>query len=156
MVLGLGVEAVGGTVLEGHVLELALAAGVADGAVEGVIAEQELEGGLAGLRDVGGLGEDDHAFGDRGGAGGLELGHLLDAHDAHAAGGLEREAGVVAEGGDLDALCLAGFDEQGAGGGGELLAVYGEGYVSHFAVSSGAIGGSPGWCRGAQRRLREG
>ena len=124
VVLGLGVEAVGCAVLEGHVLQLALAAGVADGAVERVVAEQQLQRGLAGLRDLRGLGLDDHAFGDRRGAGGLELRHLLDADDAHAAGGLEREAGVVAEGGDLDAGGLAGIDEQRARGGGELFAVY--------------------------------
>jgi hypothetical protein len=66
-----------------------------------------------------------------GGAGGLQLGHFFLAHDAHAAGGLQREAGVVAEGGNLDARALAGLDEQRARGCGELLAVYGEGYVSH-------------------------
>ncbi len=132
VVLGFGVEAVGGAVLEGHVLQLALAACVADGAVERVVAEQQLQRGLAGLRDLGGLGLDDHAFGDRGGAGGLQLGHLLDAHDAHAAGGLQREAGVVTEGGDLDAGGLAGLDEQRARGCGDLFAVYGEGYVWHL------------------------
>ena len=132
VVLGLGVEAVGRAVLEGHVLQLALAAGVADGAVERMVAEQQLQGGLAGLGDLGGLGLDDHAFGDRGGAGGLELRHLLDADDAHAAGGLQREAGVVTEGGDLDAGGLAGLDEQRARGGGDLFAVYGEGYVWHL------------------------
>ena len=131
MVLGLGVEAVGGAVLEGHVLQLALAAGIADGAVERMVAEQQLQRGLAGLGDLGRLGLDDHAFGDRRGAGGLQLGHLLDADDAHAAGGLQREAGVVAEGGDLDARGLAGLDEQRARGCGELFAVYGKGYVSH-------------------------
>ena len=131
VVLGLGVEAVGGAVLEGHVLQLALAASVADRAVERVVAEKELQGGLASLGDLGGLGLDDHAFGDRGGAGGLELGHLLDADDAHAAGCLEREAGVVAEGRDLDAGGLAGVDEECAGGCGEFVAVYGKGYVWH-------------------------
>ena len=64
VVLGLGVEAVGRAVLEGHVLQLALAAGVADGAVERMVAEQELEGGFAGLGDLGRFGGDDHAFGD--------------------------------------------------------------------------------------------
>ncbi len=142
VVFGLGVEAFGGAVFEGHVLQLALAAGVADGAVEGVVAEQELEGGFAGLRDVGGFGEDDHAFGDRCGAGGLELGHLFDADDAHAAGGLERQAGVVAEGGDLDAGGLAGFDEQRAGGGGDLVSVYGKGYVWHAVESFSQRGGA--------------
>ncbi len=97
-----------------------------------MVAEQELQSGLAGLRDLRGLGLDDHAFGDRGGAGGLELGHLLDADDAHAAGGLQREPGVVAEGGDLDAGGFAGIDEQRARGGGELFAVYCELYVWHL------------------------
>src|SRR5438552_18756415 len=44
VVLGFGVEAVGGAVLEGHVLQLALAAGVADRAVERSVAEQTLPG----------------------------------------------------------------------------------------------------------------
>ncbi len=134
MVLGLGVKAVGGAVLEGHVLQLALAAGVADGAVERVVAEQELQRGLAGLRYFGGLGCNDHAFGDRRGAGGLQLGHLFDADDAHAAGGLQRQARVVAERGDVDARGLAGFNQQRARGCGDLFAVYGKGYVRHLKV----------------------
>lgn len=131
MVLGFGVEGVRRTVLEGHVLQLALAAGVADGAVERMVAEQELQRGFAGLGDLRGLGGDVHALGDRGGAGGLELGHLLDAHHAHAAGSLQREIGVVTEGGNLDAGRLAGINEQRACGCGEFLAVYGKGYVWH-------------------------
>ena len=136
VVLGLGVEAVGGAILEGHVLQLALAAGIADGAVERMVAEQQLQRGFAGLGDLGRLGLDDHALGDRRSAGGLELGHLLDADDAHAAGGLQREAGVVTEGGDLDAGGLAGLDEQGACGGGDFVAVYGKGYVCHLVSCS--------------------
>ena len=46
MVLGLGVEAFAGAVFEGHVLQFAFAAGVADGAVERVIAEEKLEWSL--------------------------------------------------------------------------------------------------------------
>ena len=53
MLLGLGVEAFAGAVLEGHVLQFALAAGIADGAVERVVAEKQLNGGLARLRDFG-------------------------------------------------------------------------------------------------------
>jgi len=64
VVLGFGVEAVGGAVLEGHVLQLALATGVADRAVERVVAEQKLQGGFAGLDDLRGFGLDDHALGD--------------------------------------------------------------------------------------------
>jgi hypothetical protein len=53
VLLGLDVEAFAGAVLEGHVLQLALAAGIADGAVERVVAEQEFDGGFAGLGDFG-------------------------------------------------------------------------------------------------------
>ena len=67
------------------------------------------------------------------------LGHLLDAHDAHAAGSLEREPGVVTEGRDIDAGGLAGLDEQGARGGGYFLSVYGKGYVWHVLGSYAAV-----------------
>ena len=126
VVLRLRVEAVGCAVLEGHVLQLALAASVADGAVERVIAEEHLQSGFAGLGNLRSLGRDDHAFGDRCGARGLELRHLFDADDAHAAGGLQRETRVVAKGGNLDAGGLAGVDEQRACGRGKLFAVDGE------------------------------
>ena len=131
VILGLGVEAVSGTVFEGHVLQFALTAGVADRAVEWVVAEQKLQRRLASLGDLGSLGLDNHAFGDRGGAGGLQLGHLLDTNDAHAAGSLKREPRVVAEGRDLNAGCLAGVDQKSARGSCQLLAVYDEAYVWH-------------------------
>jgi hypothetical protein len=131
MVLGFGVEAVSSAVLESHVLQFALAASVAHRAVERVIAEQHLQGGLAGLGDLGGLGLDNHAFSDRCGAGRLELGHLLDADDAHAACCLQRKAWIVAEGRNLETGGLAGLNEQRACRGGELFAVYGEFYVWH-------------------------
>ena len=51
MMLGLFVKALAGAVLEGHVLQFALAAGVADRAVERVIAKQQLDGGFARLGD---------------------------------------------------------------------------------------------------------
>jgi hypothetical protein len=132
-------------VLEGHVLQFALAAGVADGTVERVVAEQELECRFAGLRDFRALGGDHHAFGDRGGAGGLKLGNFFEAHDAHAAGSLEREAGVVAEGGNLDAVGAAGLNEQRARGCGELFAVDGECYVSHELLQTSAGTASRAW-----------
>ena len=131
VLLGLGVEAFAGAVLEGHVLQLALAAGIADRAVEGMIAEQQLDGGLARLGNLRRLGDEDLALGDGGGAGGLQLGNFFLAHHAHAAGGLEAEAGVVAEGGNLDARLAAGFDQQRSRGSGELLSIDCEGYVCH-------------------------
>ncbi len=97
MVLDLDEVAFACAVFEGHVLQLALAACVANGAVERVIAEEQLDGGLARLRDLGRLGDEHLALGHLRGAGGLQLGNFFLAHDAHAAGGLEREAGIVAE-----------------------------------------------------------
>jgi hypothetical protein len=132
VILWLGVKAVCRSILKRHVLQLALAAGIADGTVEGVIAEKKLQSCLAGLGDLRGLSVDDHAFGDRGAAGGLEFRHLVDPNDAHAAGCLERDPGIVAEGGNLDAGGLTGFDEEGACGSGELFAVYSELYVCHL------------------------
>jgi hypothetical protein len=129
----------GGAVLEGHVLQLALAAGVADRAVERMIAEQQLEHRLARLLDLVALGGDDHAFGDRRGAGGLQLGHLLDFGPAHAARALQRQVGVVAERRHLDARALAGLNEERPRGNGEFLAVDSEGYVSHKAAITFAL-----------------
>ncbi len=92
MMLGLDVVAFAGAVLEGHVLQFALAARVANGAIERVIAEQQFNGGLARLRDLGRLGDENLALRHGGGAGGLQLGHFLLAHDAHAAGGLQAQS----------------------------------------------------------------
>jgi hypothetical protein len=135
MLFGLDVEALAGTVLEGHVLQFALAAGVADRTVERVIAEKQFDGSFSCLRDLGRFGGEALPFGDRGGAGGLELGDFFLADDAHAAGGLQAEARVVAEGGNLDACFTAGVDEQRACRGCELLSVDGEGYVWHSSFS---------------------
>src|SRR5271165_1031508 len=96
-----------------------------------MVAEQQLQHGLSRLLNLVALGGDDHALGDRSGARGLQLGHLLDFHQAHAAGPLERQAGVVAEGRHLDARALAGLNEERSRGNGEFLAVNSEGYVSH-------------------------
>src|SRR4051812_31063600 len=79
----------GGTVGEGHVLQFAFAASIADGAIQRMIAEQELDGSLARLLDLVTLAGDDHAISDGNRARGLQLRHLLDADDAHAAGGLQ-------------------------------------------------------------------
>ena len=64
MVLDLDVEAFACAVFEGHVLQFALAAGVANGTVERVIAQQQLDGGLARLRDFRRLGDENLTLGD--------------------------------------------------------------------------------------------
>ena len=53
----------------------------------------------------------------------MQLGHLLHFHQAHAAGGLQREPFVVAEGRNLDADLLGGVDDQRSGGRLDLAAV---------------------------------
>src|SRR6185503_12932272 len=129
VLLGVDHEAFARAVFEGHVLQLALAAGVADRAVERVVAEEEFDGSFAGLGDLRRFGCEYLAFSDSRGAGGLKFGNLFLTNDAHAARGLEAEAGVVAEGGDLDAGFAACLNEQRSCGSGQLLAVDCECYV---------------------------
>src|ERR1035441_1250429 len=131
VLLGLFLKALARTVLEGHVLQFALAARIADRAVERVIAKQQLDGGFASLCNFRRLGDEDLALGDGRGAGGLQLGHFFLAHDAHAAGRLQAEPGVVAEGWNFDARLAAGLNEQSPRWCGQLLSIDCEGYVCH-------------------------
>jgi hypothetical protein len=90
---------------ERQVLERALAAFVADRAVERMVDEDELEGRVlpvgGRLRGLGGA--DDHSVRRRQGAAGLELRHALDLDEAHAAGADRRsETWLVTEDGNLD------------------------------------------------------
>ena len=85
-----GAEAVG------EVLQRALAALVADGAVERMVDEQELEHAGARFDDVGRLRHDAHPVGAHRRARRLQLRHLLDLDDADAAGAVDAERGVVA------------------------------------------------------------
>ena len=96
---------VAGPVAEGEVLQRALAALVADRAVERVVDEDELERRVLPLRRLLGRARrlHDHPVlrGER--AAGLELRHPLDLDEAHAAGADRRaEARLVTEDGDLD------------------------------------------------------
>ena len=118
----------GRAVREGHVLQFALAAGVAYRAIQRMVTQQQLDHGLARLLDLVGVGGDDHAFGDPRGACGLQLGHLLDSHQAHAARALQRKIRVVAERRHLDAGVLAGLNEQSPRGSGDSFAVDSEVY----------------------------
>ena len=60
------------------------------------------------------IGVHHHAFGHRQRAAHLQLGRLFHLHQAHAAGGLQREAFVIAERRNLDAVLARGFDQQRA------------------------------------------
>ena len=92
---GLLVLALGLLALVGHLadveardefLELAVVALGAGEAVVRVVGEDELGDGLAGAHDAGGVGLDDHAFRDHGGAGRGQVAAAFDLDDADAAG----------------------------------------------------------------------
>ena len=68
----------GGAISEGHVLQFAFAACVADWAIERMISQQEFQSRLARLANFVGCGMHHHAFGDRHRARRLHLRHLLD------------------------------------------------------------------------------
>ena len=87
--LGFGVAAFARAVAEDHVLQFALAAFIADRAIERMVGEQQFQHGFAGLRDKRRIRSHHHAFADRNGAGGLQFRCLLNFHKAHAAGGLQ-------------------------------------------------------------------
>ena len=98
------------------VLQRALPALVADGAVERVIEEQELHHSL--LRLIGhlrrALGLDDHPVGDRDRARGLRLALALDLDQAHAACRDRVEERVIAKARDLDAHEFGHADDKHA------------------------------------------
>src|SRR5207302_9043279 len=74
---------------ERHVLQFTLAAGIANWTIQWMISKQHLDHALARLTNLIAVRGNDHAFGDARGAGGLQLRHLFDPHQAHAAGALQ-------------------------------------------------------------------
>jgi hypothetical protein len=107
------------------VLQWALAALVADRAVERVIDEQELHD--AALRLFGDtrrhLRLDDHAVRTCDGTRGLGLGHALDLDEAHPTGRNRIKQGVIAETRNGDAELFGRTDDQRAFGDGRLDSV---------------------------------
>jgi hypothetical protein len=109
---------------ERDVLQRALAALVADRAVERVVDQQELDDRVLGLLDPRGLRVDDHAVLDGRRAGRLQLRDALDLDEAHATRADRlAELGLVTEDGDLDVAVLRGVDEHHVLGRGHLAAV---------------------------------
>src|SRR5439155_3476706 len=111
MRLDINVFRLGGAVGERHVLQFALAAGIAYRTIKRMISEQHLDHALARLTNLIAVRGNNHAFGDARGAGGLQLRHLFDSHQAHAAGALQRKIRVVAKSRHLNAGGLAGFNQ---------------------------------------------
>ena len=88
VVLGLHEFRFSGAVGKSHILQFAFAAGIANRAIQRMIAEEQLHHRLARLTHFIAIGGNDHALGHDRGAGGLELGHLFDLDHAHAASAL--------------------------------------------------------------------
>ena len=121
--LGLVVARGRAAVADRQILQLALAALVADRAVERVIDQQEFHHRLLRLPRLGRDRAHDHAVGDRRGAGRHRLGRLLDLDQAHAAVGRDRQLLVVAEVRHVDVERIRGLHDHAALGHRDLLAV---------------------------------
>ena len=107
-------EPAGGRVLMGKILKVAFPALIADRAIKRMVGEDKFEYRSMGIVDHARGGAHTHALVDRSAAGGLELRHLFDFDQAHAAVGVRFELGVVAEMWNHDADTPGGFDHQGA------------------------------------------
>ena len=136
----------------GHrlVLQVALAALIADGAIQRVIDEQELHHPFPRLLDLLRIGADHHAVRRRHGAGRDGLRRALHLHQAHAAVAGDGEPVVEAEVRDLLAGCHAGLHHRRAGLDRDLGAVDGE--RRHRPASSGCGRCVGCWKRRQQRR----
>ena len=86
-----------GAIAHSQILQLALTALVADGAIQRVVDQQEFHHGLLRLDGLVALGVHHHALGHRRCASRNRLGHLLDIHQTHAAVGRNAQLLVVAK-----------------------------------------------------------
>ena len=100
-----------GTIVHRNVLKVAVGRLLANGAVVGVVDEDQLDVTLAGIADEARLGDDGHAGQHGGRARDNERLGALDLHEAHTAVTGDGEDGVVAELGDADALALEHLEE---------------------------------------------
>src|SRR5258708_34824531 len=98
-----------------------------------MIAEQKLDHRFARLADFVSVSGYDHAVSDGDSAGGLQLGHFLNAHQTHAARSLKGKPWIVAERGNFNTHGLTGFNQKCARRRGDLFAVDGDGYVFYFS-----------------------
>ena len=113
-----------GAEAEGAVLQRALAALVADRAVERVVLEQELQHAVLAVAGGVGVRAHDHVRLHGGAAGGLQAAHALHLDQAHAAGADGRaQARLVAEDRHLDAVGVGGVDQHRPGRRGHAAAV---------------------------------
>ena len=91
VMLRLGIKALARTVLEGHILQFALAARIAYRAIQRMISEQQLDRRLARLRNFRRLRNKNLTLGNGCRTRRLQLRHLFLPNNAHAASGLQAE-----------------------------------------------------------------
>jgi hypothetical protein len=97
-VLGLAIPARGRAVLIDHILQLALAAFIADRTIHGMVGEEELQNALARLLYLRALGLYAHTLDNRGNARWLEFFLPLNLYKAHPARTHAHEIRLIAEG----------------------------------------------------------
>ena len=97
--------------VEGHLLQFALAAAIADRAIEWMISQKELHHRALSFLNLFALRRDYHAVSANDRAGGLQLRHLLNAHETHATRRLQSEVGVVAERRNVETVFAAHVDQ---------------------------------------------
>ncbi len=112
-----------GAVTYRHVLQHALAALVADRAIQRMVHQQELHHALLRFHRLLGVRVHLHALGHRRGTGRQRLGRFFHLHQAHAAVGGDGQFLVVAEMRDRDSRLMCGLDHGGTACRLDLLAV---------------------------------
>ena len=123
------------TVGERHVLQFTFAARIAHRTIQRMVAQQKLDHGLPRLVDFLRVGRDHHAVRDHRRTRGLQLGHFLHFHQAHATRALQRKVRVIAERRHFNARGLARLNQKRSRRGGQALAINCECYVRHFVIS---------------------
>ena len=103
-----------GAVTHRQVLQLALAALIADRTVQRVVDQQELHGAFLRGQRLGRPGVNLHAFHHRRRAGRHRLGRFLDLDQTHPATGGDGQLLVITEAGDRDTRRIGGLDEHRA------------------------------------------
>src|SRR6185369_3535324 len=96
---------------ECHLLQLALAAAIANRAIKRMVREQKLSHATLRLLDLFALRRHHHPVRADDGAGRLQLRHLLDTHETHATRSLQREIRVITKRWNIETLFTADVDQ---------------------------------------------
>ncbi len=127
-------------VAQRHVLQFALAALIADRAIQRVVDQQEFHHAALVLQRLLAARGDLHAVQHRRRAGGRRLRRLLHVDQAHAAVGRDRQLLVVAKARDRNASLVGGLDDHRPLGHDQGLAVDLDGHVVRRDVGIGGLG----------------